>query len=385
MVMKIFFCYAHEDQALLNKLKAHLRPLQRQGLIEMWHDQDISAGTNWEQEISQHLNSAQIILLLISPDFMNSDYCYSVELKQALDRHKRNEARVIPLILRPVVWSEAAFRELQVLPKEGKPVTTWANRDEAWSDVVSQLRDVIQPSAGNTPPTARTLVKSELTFARIAIDTSDGLWSEKDRSDLRSDPFGRTYVQYFYLNAFAYCSPRFDITLLNTTNKPVVLNDVGIEIVSVAHVDTSLPGGIPQSVKVKATESYTIPMPHIPSDIIKASYVQPVDLYEVVSIPVPDPIYLQAKAPFRYTLLLHDYVKRVPNKTILRMWLRTNQSQERSHELFISWDHTPSNVVRRFQSHPTVLSDVARLLPCGHEEYRLTARFCSVCGMPVSS
>ena len=88
MAVSIFFCYAHEDEALLNKLKTYLKPLQRQGLIDVWHDRDISAGTEWEQEISERLNEAKIILLLVSPDFMNSDYCYSVEMKRALERHR---------------------------------------------------------------------------------------------------------------------------------------------------------------------------------------------------------------------------------------------------------------------------------------------------------
>jgi len=96
MPVTIFFCYAREDEALLIKLKAHLRPLQWEGLIDIWHDRDISAGTEWEQEISRHLNTAQIILLFVSPDFMSSHYCCSVEMKRAVERHERKEARVIP-------------------------------------------------------------------------------------------------------------------------------------------------------------------------------------------------------------------------------------------------------------------------------------------------
>jgi hypothetical protein len=102
MPVKIFCCYAREDEALLNKLKSHLRSLQREGLIDVWHDRNISAGSVWEKEISEQLNDAQVILLLISPDFMNSDYCYSIEMKRAIERHECGEACVIPIILRPV-------------------------------------------------------------------------------------------------------------------------------------------------------------------------------------------------------------------------------------------------------------------------------------------
>ena len=94
MVVKIFFCYAHEDERLLNKLKSHLSPLRRQGLIEIWHDRDIRAGLEWEKEINKHLNVADIILLLISPDFMDSDYCYGKEMQRALERDQRGEARL---------------------------------------------------------------------------------------------------------------------------------------------------------------------------------------------------------------------------------------------------------------------------------------------------
>src|SRR6266487_1759942 len=102
MPVKIFCCYARKDQQIMNELRKHLIPLQRQELITLWADIDIDAGEEWEKVIDQHLNTAQIILLLISPDFMASEYCYSKEMMRALERHKRGEARVIPILLRPV-------------------------------------------------------------------------------------------------------------------------------------------------------------------------------------------------------------------------------------------------------------------------------------------
>ncbi len=98
MPIKIFCCYARKDEALLKKFKVHLKPLQQKGLIDVWYDRNISAGMEWEQEISSRLNEAQIILLLVSPDFLGSDYCYSIEMRRALERHERGEARVIPII-----------------------------------------------------------------------------------------------------------------------------------------------------------------------------------------------------------------------------------------------------------------------------------------------
>ena len=131
--IEIFFCYAHEDEAFRQALEKHLRVLQRQGVISIWHDREIGAGAVWEREIDKHLNSAHLILLLVSPDFLDSEYCYSIEMKRALERHERDEALVIPIIVRPVYWQTAPFSRLQVLPTDGKPLTDrhWHSLEKA--------------------------------------------------------------------------------------------------------------------------------------------------------------------------------------------------------------------------------------------------------------
>lgn len=142
--IKIFCSYARKDQLFLAELKVHLRSLERQGLISMWTDTDISSGTQWEEEIDTHLNTAQIILLLISPDFMASDYCFSNEMKKALRRHERKEARVIPIILRPTNWQVEPLKKLQALPKDAEAITLWHNRDAAFLDVVQGINKAIE-------------------------------------------------------------------------------------------------------------------------------------------------------------------------------------------------------------------------------------------------
>jgi TIR domain len=144
--MKIFYSYAHEDEHLRKKLETHLGLLQQQGLITAWHDRRISAGKEWMNEISSHLDTAQIILLLISSSFLASKYCYGSEMMQALERHNAGVARVIPIILRPVDWRDAPFSKLQALPTDGKPVTGrgWHNRDEAFADVAQGIRKVVE-------------------------------------------------------------------------------------------------------------------------------------------------------------------------------------------------------------------------------------------------
>jgi len=133
--LKVFYCYAHEDKMLREQLQGHLEALERSGQIVSWHDREILPGADWEQEIEKNLNDADIILLLISRYFISSNYCYGREMRQALERHKEGNACVIPIIIRPVEWKETPIGALQALPHDGKPITSWRNRDEAFQNV----------------------------------------------------------------------------------------------------------------------------------------------------------------------------------------------------------------------------------------------------------
>jgi hypothetical protein len=143
MACKVVCLYAHEDEGLLKKLKVHLRPLQQQHLIEMWCDQDISAGTDWEQEAKNHVYAAHMILLLISPHFIGSNYCYENEMKWVIQRHKQEQAYVIPIILRPCLWQATPFGGLKALPRDGKAITLWANRDYAFATIVEEIQKTV--------------------------------------------------------------------------------------------------------------------------------------------------------------------------------------------------------------------------------------------------
>ncbi len=142
--IEVFICYTHEDKDLLHVLEKHLRLLKEQGFIDNWYDQDINAGTEWEWEVRRHLDMASIILLLVSPDFLTSDHCYTNEMRRAMDRHQRGMAFVIPIILRPVEWRGTVFGGIQALPTGGKPITTWSDRDLAFLDVVQGIRRVAE-------------------------------------------------------------------------------------------------------------------------------------------------------------------------------------------------------------------------------------------------
>jgi len=138
--IRIFYSYSHKDEILRDELEEALTLMKRQGHLSGWHDRLIGAGVEWKGKVDQNLEEAQVILLLVSSSFLASDYCWDVETRRAMERHDQGEARVIPVILRSCDWHEAPFGKLMALPKDGKAVTSWRNRDEAWTDVSKGIR-----------------------------------------------------------------------------------------------------------------------------------------------------------------------------------------------------------------------------------------------------
>src|SRR5687768_15227287 len=122
-MIEIFFSYAHEDEGLMDSVRRQLIVFERQGRIVKWHDRMIPAGASWQGEIDGRLNRAQIILLFVSPSFIESRYCYDVEMGAALERHAKGDARVLPIILRPCAWDATPFASLQALPRDARPLT----------------------------------------------------------------------------------------------------------------------------------------------------------------------------------------------------------------------------------------------------------------------
>jgi hypothetical protein len=186
MPLEVFYSYAHEDEELRNELDTSLALLRRRGLIVGWHDRRISAGGEWAAEIDTHVRSADIILLLISADFLASDYCWGVEMRVALERHANREAIVIPIILRPADWSGAPFAGLNALPRDARAVTSWANRDEALTDIARGIREVIErlasePGRGpnvQPPDTAGSLSRPRVLDAALPSHVVKGRSTE---------------------------------------------------------------------------------------------------------------------------------------------------------------------------------------------------------------
>ena len=144
--VNIFFSYSHEDESLMDDVRRQPIVYERQGIILKWYDRMIPPGEDWQKQIDERINMAQIILLFVSPHFIESKYCYNIEMKEALRRHATGQSKVIPIILRPCPWKDMLFGHIIALPKDGIAVTLWNNRDEACLNVAEGVMKVVRES-----------------------------------------------------------------------------------------------------------------------------------------------------------------------------------------------------------------------------------------------
>jgi hypothetical protein len=180
--LSVFCSYSHRDEALRRELDLHLAGLQRSGVISHWFDRKINPGVEWKNSIDTHLEFAHVVLLLISADFLASDYCYDVELARALERHSTDATRVIPIILRPCDWTEAAFARFQALPTEAKPVTSWPDQDAAWLDVVTGIRAACVDIQRNRQASVQIYCESPVSDRGVLVWPSCKISVAKDRT-----------------------------------------------------------------------------------------------------------------------------------------------------------------------------------------------------------
>lgn len=210
---KVFFSYSHVDEPLRDQLETQLAMLKRQGVIETWHDRRIGAGEDLHNAIDGHINAADIILLLASPDFLASDYCYEREMARALERHEAGESIVIPVILRPCDWHGAPFGRILATPPDGKPVTQWPDRDHAFLEVTRAIRGAAE-RLGSLPsvkpaPSGPTPIGEELAIAAPSAIRSSNLRVAKRFTDHDKDAFQH--------EAFAYMAKFFENSLAELT------------------------------------------------------------------------------------------------------------------------------------------------------------------------
>ncbi len=200
----IFFSYSHKDEELRDQLEVHLSALKRSGLIDTWHDRIILAGDEFGDEISENLEAADIILLLVSADFIASDYCYAVEMRRALERHDAGEARVIPVILRPCDWHDTPFGKLQAAPKDGKAVRSWPDLDEAFLDIVRAIKAALPNRKDESDRTVGRTAVDDLMPVPTALgrpaSRSSNLRIKKEFSDADRDQF--LYEAFNFMKRF---------------------------------------------------------------------------------------------------------------------------------------------------------------------------------------
>jgi tetratricopeptide (TPR) repeat protein len=182
----VFLSYAQEDELLLKKLEAHLSLLKHQGLISTWYHQQIIPGMGRIQEIDRQLENASIILLLISADFLASQYCYGTEMQHALQLHAANKACVVPIIIRSCDYSRAPFAQLKSLPGNGKPITLWDNQDVAWTDVAMGIRRIIEDLSELSTPSQPLLFASNIPYTQNPFFTGHDITLSYLHTQLRA-------------------------------------------------------------------------------------------------------------------------------------------------------------------------------------------------------
>jgi CheY-like chemotaxis protein len=178
----LFYSYAREDEPLRDELAGHLKIMERRGVIRPWHDRCIAPGQKWDKEINSQLESADLVLLLVSKDFINSDYIWGHELETAMKRQESGKTSVVPVMLRAVDIDGAPFAELQGLPTDLRPVTSWPNRDEAWTDVAKGIRRSVEQIQARWKETGAPAP------ARPPAPPSVGLDAEKAMAAVLSSP-----------------------------------------------------------------------------------------------------------------------------------------------------------------------------------------------------
>lgn len=195
--MRAFISYAHHDTAALDRLHVHLANLQREGRLETWYDREILAGDVLDDEISQELEAADLFLLMVSPDFIASNYCVEREMQRALERHDAGEARVVPIIVEPCDWAAMPqLRRLKAVPKDGEPISEWANANNAYLNVVQEIRRIVDAGGTDAPEPADnepTPAAQPQVVPRYRVQHD---FDEIDRSEYRDEAFA-TIKDYF--------------------------------------------------------------------------------------------------------------------------------------------------------------------------------------------
>jgi hypothetical protein len=344
---KLFISYSHADEFFKVELEKHLATMKENQEVETWNDRMLTPGEEWDKAIKLELVNADIILFLVSSDFIASDYCNDIEVKKAIERHDLKTAKVIPIIIRSCDWQSTLFGKLQVLPKDAKPVKKWSDLDDAFVDVVKGIRRATEGNTivveSNSKDIAGHAFES-VTFEDIALINGSRYWKE-DRAKMRNYPFATAASQYFYLSeVVSGTDPTFTITIKNNSERSALLKRIGIEIVCTEHdyAPQGRAGDVPRAFELPIEYDYMVKMPSLHSssadpgqdpffpDNPPMNFNKLVEIKSSLTVIPPD-------AFCAYNLMLEDYDHCIPSKALIRMWLQTSLGEERSSPIYMTW------------------------------------------------
>jgi hypothetical protein len=213
--IKIFYSYSHKDAELRERLGTYLAPLRQRNVIIEWHDRKPEPGADWDAEISTQLDSADLILLLVSADFLASDYCFGVEIEKALTRLKQGATKVVPVLLKPCLWEESRFQNLQIIPRDARAITSWSSVEEAFKDVANEIRNLVsQPPP--SPPAAASEDRESSRFASSLELVRDQVRSyarsyEKTRQRMRPSDDRTHRMEQIFVNMRALATASYPL------------------------------------------------------------------------------------------------------------------------------------------------------------------------------
>jgi len=243
-MVKIFISYAREDEKYKDELELHLKPLKMNGDIESWNDREILPGADWDENIKSQIENANVMLFLISPNFMASDYINAVEIKRALERHKEKEVIIIPIIIRHSDFSILKISKFQALPKDGKPISSWPDKDEAWYNVTLGLKKVFASlKDGNISLNKNKIRESSDTNGSPDIKSEIQTLVSKSEIEKALDAlldFAKTVKDDDLFNSAILLSSRFNNLKRSEMQGVISPSDAGISRAQITHSLLSL-------------------------------------------------------------------------------------------------------------------------------------------------
>ena len=180
-IVQVFIAHVREDAPFLQELLGHLKPLEAEGLCHVFTDEQITMGKEWEAEVKNALNESDVILLLISSDFVQSSYFKQFELEKTLYRYRHGQALILPVIVRPANWQDLPVNRYQTLPKEGYPISSYSDRESAWKEgVIQPLRELFTKMSGG-----RIELNKSVTTEKTSAITGKSPAADQLKADVR--------------------------------------------------------------------------------------------------------------------------------------------------------------------------------------------------------